>query len=83
MMLCEHYYCRCMRAEELAQIADRTGSARYLIDAIGVHSQRVTCRLEPLWQRVLPSGGSSAGDGGRAASLASGNATEAPKEVPR
>lgn len=35
---CEHHFCRCMRAAELAAM-DR------LQDAIAVHEQTVTCRL--------------------------------------
>jgi hypothetical protein len=45
-MNCEHHYCRCLRAQELLFIYDRTGQGRYLQDAIGVHSQRVECRYE-------------------------------------
>lgn len=45
MKTCEHYYCRCARANELAAISDRTGEVDYLVQAIAVHSQRVTCRI--------------------------------------
>ncbi len=34
---CEHHFCRCMRANELAEMGR-------LIEAIEVHNQRVTCR---------------------------------------
>lgn len=44
---CEHYECRCERAEELARIADRTGQGRYLLDAVHVHEQKVLCRMSP------------------------------------
>jgi hypothetical protein len=44
--LCDHYACRCARAAELADIADRTGNGRYLVEAIGAHGQQVPCRLE-------------------------------------
>jgi hypothetical protein len=40
MAKCEHHFCRCMRAEELA------GMGRTL-DALRVHRERVTCRLIP------------------------------------
>lgn len=43
--LCTHHYCRCIRAAELATIADRTGNNRYLADALEAHSQTVACRL--------------------------------------
>lgn len=46
-MKCEHYACRCARAAELAAIADRTGDARYLAEAIAVHHAKVTCRNDP------------------------------------
>jgi hypothetical protein len=42
--LCRHYECRCARAEELAQIAERTGRGFYLQEAVAVHSQMVRCR---------------------------------------
>lgn len=53
MQLCEHYACRCARAEELSQIADRiestTGvtvySNRLRLDAVDVHEQLVRCRM--------------------------------------
>lgn len=44
---CTHYDCRCARALELAQLADRTGDARYLRDAIDAHDQEVRCRRQP------------------------------------
>jgi hypothetical protein len=44
-VLCEHYACRCARAAELAEMYDRTGDGRLLREAIGVHEQRVRCRL--------------------------------------
>ncbi len=44
MNRCTHHACRCARADELARIADRTGEARYLAEAVAVHSQEVECR---------------------------------------
>jgi hypothetical protein len=41
---CIHYACRCARAAELAALADRTGDARFLVEAIAVHDRPVTCR---------------------------------------
>ena len=41
---CEHYDCRCARAAELAEMADRTGDASLLAQATEVHSQEVECR---------------------------------------
>ncbi len=43
MSRCEHYACRCVRAAELAHIADISGNPRYLKQALDVHSQRVRC----------------------------------------
>ena len=48
-MQCEHYDCRCLRAVQLATIADRTGNVRYMREAIHVHQQKVECR------RIVPS----------------------------
>jgi hypothetical protein len=45
--LCEHHYCRCVRAEELARLTDRTGDGRYLVEATQVHNLQVRCRLPP------------------------------------
>jgi hypothetical protein len=46
--MCKHYACRCARAAELAQMAERTGRTELLVDAVAVHSQRVQCRaIEP------------------------------------
>jgi hypothetical protein len=45
-MVCTHYGCRCLRAEQLAKIAERTGDGRYLVEAIAVHHQSVPCWLE-------------------------------------
>jgi hypothetical protein len=42
---CEHHVCRCVRAEELARMYDRTGDGRLLREAIDVHERRVSCRL--------------------------------------
>lgn len=41
---CEHYGCRCARANELAVMAERTGDNTLLAQALEVHDQRVTCR---------------------------------------
>ena len=46
MTRCTHHYCRCVRAHELAQQAEATGRTDYLRQAIAVHHQEVTCRLE-------------------------------------
>lgn len=45
VVLCEHYACRCARAEELMQMADFYGSARLAHEAVLVHEARVRCRL--------------------------------------
>ena len=79
-MRCEHYACRCMRAEELAQMCDRTGNVRHLIEALGVHSNTLECRLAPAW--VLPRGGRPEGDGDLGLSLDTAGATEAPGRAP-
>jgi hypothetical protein len=42
--MCEHYACRCARANELAIMAGRTGQTRLLVEAIRVHDQVVVCR---------------------------------------
>jgi hypothetical protein len=42
--MCEHHFCRCMRAGELLTIYDRTGHVRYLREAIAVHNQSVFCK---------------------------------------
>jgi hypothetical protein len=62
--MCTHDYCRCMRAAELASIADRTGDPRYLYDAIHVHGMEVVCRLDAkcdlpqFYDNISPSAGS-------------------------
>jgi hypothetical protein len=43
--MCSHHYCRCVRAEELCRVADRTGQGRYIAEAIGVHFQLVQCQM--------------------------------------
>jgi len=45
--MCEHYACRCALAEEMAKIADRLDSVRYVVEAVNVHFSRVPCRIEP------------------------------------
>jgi hypothetical protein len=45
-MKCTHYACRCIRAEELAQIHDRTGNPTYMQYAIAAHYQEAECRLK-------------------------------------
>lgn len=52
MTQCDHYACRCARADELAQMADRTGNVRWLVEAIGVHGTRVECRRTNAWRSV-------------------------------
>lgn len=47
VQLCEHHYCRCRRAAELAALCDRTGQVRYLVAAVQAHEERVPCRLSP------------------------------------
>ncbi len=47
MYYCKHYDCRCVRAEELARTAERTGNGHYLAEAIKVHEQEVLCRRDP------------------------------------
>lgn len=46
--MCQHYECRCARAAELAQMADRAMNLRaandLLLQAVGIHSQQVICR---------------------------------------
>jgi hypothetical protein len=48
MKLCTHNYCRCMRAAELAAMADRERNpfraGQMLKEAIDVHDQEVPCR---------------------------------------
>lgn len=52
MTRCEHYVCRCARAEELSQMADRVEarhgvtslSMRLRSEAVMVHEQWVVCR---------------------------------------
>lgn len=44
---CEHYACRCARAEELMQMADFYGSARLAWRAVQAHESRVPCRQPP------------------------------------
>lgn len=44
VVTCEHHACRCARAAELAAMADSTGNAALLAEAVKVHSQRVRCR---------------------------------------
>lgn len=44
---CTHYACRCARAAELAEMADRYGGPSLLIDAISVHDSYVPCRFVP------------------------------------
>lgn len=58
-MKCEHHYCRCIRAAELASIYDRTGRGEYLRQAIGVHEQ-FDCRMpaEPVKACNESNGGS-------------------------
>jgi hypothetical protein len=50
MTLCTHYVCRCARACELAEMADRAAdprtSLRLLVSAIVVHEQQVECRID-------------------------------------
>lgn len=47
-MRCAHYACRCARAAELAELADRTGNPRHLAAAVDVHrlEELVECRAE-------------------------------------
>jgi len=47
-MKCAHYACRCASAAELAEIADRSGDARYLTLAIEIHAQEVICRFSEI-----------------------------------
>jgi hypothetical protein len=61
--ICEHYICRCARAAELAEISERTGEARYVLEAIAVHHEAVACRLAPIVRER------GAGDGSRRARL--------------
>jgi hypothetical protein len=51
-VMCEHYGCRCRRAEELSQMADRVERVRGPLsaavtqlraEAVGVHSSPVMC----------------------------------------
>lgn len=45
-MECEHHYCKCRRADELARMADATGDGFLLAQSIAVHQTgvRVHCR---------------------------------------
>lgn len=47
MAQCTHPYCRSVRAEELARMADATGRTRYLMDAVALLADQdvpVPCR---------------------------------------
>ena len=44
-MKCTHHYCRCIRAAELASMAEHRNDDRLLIDAIAAHQQEVECRM--------------------------------------
>jgi hypothetical protein len=44
---CEHHFCRCLRAEELARMSDRFRRLDLLVAAVEVHTQKVHCRLVP------------------------------------
>jgi len=44
--LCEHHYCRCMRAAELMVMSEMPGPGNGSLagDAMAVHGQKVRCR---------------------------------------
>ncbi len=45
--ICQHFSCRCARADELAMMADRSGKPELLHQAKQVHQQSVPCRQVP------------------------------------
>lgn len=59
MNLCEHHYCRCMRAAELAAMSDRTRRGSLMVEAVHVHSQQVQCRMPPEPKRPGPQHGAA------------------------
>ena len=42
-VMCEHHFCRCMRCEEISQMAD-AGLCSHL-EALEAHYRKVRCRL--------------------------------------
>ncbi len=51
---CEHHACRCIRAEQLARIADITSDGRFLEEAVATHQQRVPCRMDDDYREEPP-----------------------------
>lgn len=46
-MKCRHYACRCVRAEQLARMAEMRGEPHLLVEAIAAHTGEVECRMYP------------------------------------
>lgn len=56
-MICTHFACRCARAAELAEVADRTGNPAYLAMALEAYGASVPCRAAPQGALYQPTNG--------------------------